>query len=116
MMDIEAPAPGPYAVLAAPPEWTPYGDAHKSPETSANQPCPAASSGWTTGRTISDLWSYEDSSGVWLNVDGLGWKRLSPASESGHTHMTLLAGAATHDNLPVDLHEDADGHIDQLIV
>jgi hypothetical protein len=30
--------------------------------------------------------------------------------------MTLLAGAATHDNLPIDFHEDDAGHIDQLIV
>jgi hypothetical protein len=115
-MDIKAPVPGPYTVLETPPDWTPYGDSRKSPVTSARQPCPSASSGWITGRAILDLWSYEDAYGVWVNVDGVGWKRLSPASGPGHTHMTLLAGAATHDNLTVDLHEDADGYIDQLII
>ncbi|MBP2321241.1 hypothetical protein JOF56_001626 [Kibdelosporangium banguiense] len=112
MMDRHSPAPSQYVVLETPADWAPYGDAAKSPVSTA---CPA-SAGWSTGRTILDLWSYEDSSGVWVHVQGLGWKRLSPASQSGHTHMTVLAGAATHNNLAVDFHEDADGQIDQLIV
>ncbi|MCE7009119.1 hypothetical protein LWC34_40850 [Kibdelosporangium philippinense] len=107
----QPPVPSPYSVLGTPEDWTPYGDAATSPQAIAPTQC-----GWHVGQTISDLWSYEDSSGVWVSVEGVGWKRLSPASRSGHTHMTLLAGAATHDNLPVDFHEDSDGQIDQLIV
>jgi hypothetical protein len=112
-MDVKAPVPAPYAAMETPTDWAPYGDAARSPGMTSTTMCPT---GWTNGRTILDLWSYEDSSGVWVHVDGLGWKRLSPASQSGHTHMTLLAGAATHNNLPVDFHVDADGQIDQLIV
>ncbi|WP_436492623.1 hypothetical protein [Actinokineospora sp. HUAS TT18] len=72
--------------------------------------------GWVTNRMITHLWSYDSSTGVWVWVDGIGWKRLSPASESGHSHMTVLATMATHDNLSVDYHEDASGRIDQLLV
>ncbi|CRK60250.1 hypothetical protein [Alloactinosynnema sp. L-07] len=72
--------------------------------------------GWVTNRMITHLWSYDSSTGVWVWVDGIGWKRLSPASESGHSHMAVLATMATHDNLPVDYHEDAAGRIDQLLV
>ena len=108
---MRAPLPAPVVSPDPPPDWAPYGDSAVAPEKTQ---CPAsAADGWCTGRTISDLWSYEDSVGVWVLVDGIGWKRLSPASDTGHTHMTLLAGVATHDNLPVDFHEDSDGQIDQ---
>jgi hypothetical protein len=115
---MTAPAPGPVVTPPTPKDWAPYGNSSTSPVASDGARCPVsgAAGGWTTGRTISDLWSYEDSVGVWVLVDDIGWKRLSPASDSGHTHMTLLAGVATHDNLPVDFHEDGDGQIDQLIV
>ncbi len=99
----QPPVPSPYAVLDTPEDCAPYGDAAMSPQTAA-----PTQSGWHIGHSISDLWSYEDASGVWVLVDV--YKR------QGHTHMTLLAGAATHDNLPVDFHEDSDGQIDQLIV
>nr|WP_052478630.1 hypothetical protein [Kibdelosporangium sp. MJ126-NF4]CEL19604.1 hypothetical protein [Kibdelosporangium sp. MJ126-NF4]CTQ94596.1 hypothetical protein [Kibdelosporangium sp. MJ126-NF4] len=114
-MTGQPPVPGTYAVLDRPEDWAPYGDATVSPQPGLCSHHPVQS-GWHIGRTISDLWSYEDASGVWVLVDHVGWKRLSPASRSGHTHMTLLAGAATHDHLTVDFHEDSDGQIDQLIV
>lgn len=75
----------------------------------------APAAGWVCGRVITHLWSYDASTGVWVWVDGIGWKRLSPNSEFGHTHMTLLATMATHDNLTIDYHEDAAGRIDQLL-
>lgn len=75
-----------------------------------------AAAGWVYGRKITNIWSYDASTGVWVWVDGIGWKRLSPDSESGHSHMTVLCSTATHDNLPVDYHEDASGRIDQLLV
>lgn len=75
----------------------------------------APAAGWVYGRVITHLWSYDASTGVWVWVDGIGWKRLSPNSEFGHTHMTLLATMATHGNLTVDYHEDASGRIDQVL-
>jgi hypothetical protein len=72
--------------------------------------------GWVYGRVLTHLWSYDASTGVWVWVDGVGWKRLSPVSEFGHSHMTALATVATDRNLPVDFHEDAAGQIDQILV
>jgi hypothetical protein len=72
--------------------------------------------GWVYNRVITHLWSYDAPTGVWVWVDGIGWKRLSPVSEHGHSHMCLLATLATDRNLPVDYHEDAAGQIDQLFV
>lgn len=75
----------------------------------------APAAGWVYGRVLTHLWSYDASTGVWVWVDGIGWKRLSPNSEFGHTHMTLLATMATHGNVTVDYHEDASGRIDQVL-
>lgn len=72
--------------------------------------------GWVYHRAITHLWSYDAPTGVWVWVDGIGWKRLSPVSEHGHTHMCVLATMATHNNLPVDYHENAAGQIDQILV
>jgi hypothetical protein len=72
--------------------------------------------GWVYNRMITHLWSYDAATGVWVWVDGIGWKRLSPVSEHGHSHMCLLATLATDRDLPVDYHEDAAGQIDQLLV
>jgi hypothetical protein len=72
--------------------------------------------GWVYNRMITHLWSYDAPTGVWVWVDGIGWKRLSPGSEHGHSHMCLLATLATDRNLPVDYHEDAAGQIDQLML
>ncbi|WP_232285468.1 hypothetical protein [Saccharomonospora marina] len=65
---------------------------------------------------ITQLWSAGESPGVWISVHGAGWKRLSPASESGHSHLTLLALLAKNYRLPVAYHEDSRGEIDQLLV
>ncbi|MGH3876392.1 MAG: hypothetical protein ACRDSK_05060 [Actinophytocola sp.] len=76
----------------------------------------AFAAGWVNNRMITHLWSYDAPTGVWVWVDGIGWKRLSPVSQFGHTHMTVLATLATQRNQPVDYHEDASGQIDQILV
>ena len=92
----------------------------------ANAPMPPAldeagltgdppSAGSTTARSRT-CGPTTPSTGVWVWVDGIGWKRLSPVSEFGHSHMTVLATVATDRNLAVDYHEDAAGQIDQLLV
>jgi len=73
-----------------------------------------AAAGWSYNQAITHLFSYDTAVGVWVFVNNIGWKRLSPASESGATAMTVIATMATHDNLPVNYHEDAAGLIDQM--
>jgi len=85
-------------------------------DESGARPVEAVGAGWFYTRMITYLWSYNSSTGVWVWVDGIGWKRLSPVSEHGHTHMAALATLATDRDLPVDYHEDASGQIDQILV
>lgn len=65
--------------------------------------------------TITHLWSYDSPVGVWVVLDGQ-WRRISPASEHGHTHMTVLATIATNANIPVYYNLDGSGQIDRLYV
>ncbi|MEU3272595.1 hypothetical protein ABZ639_17275 [Saccharomonospora sp. NPDC006951] len=106
----------------APAGWEPYSP---PPASQPGQPepvkgngagGPAARDGWTTGRAITNLWSSSTSPGVWIAVQDVGWKLLSPASDSGHSHLTLLAMLAKNYRLAVSYHEDARGQIDQLVV
>ncbi|MEU6645153.1 hypothetical protein ABZ863_21685 [Saccharomonospora sp. NPDC046836] len=117
--DPYAPPPDgwdPYSPPPAPKGWDPY----SSPPNGTPQPAPGdapvPSGGWVSGRAITHLWSASSSPGVWVAVHGVGWKRLSPAAESGHSHVTLLALLAKNYRLPVTYHEDARGQIDQLLV
>ncbi|TKG69908.1 hypothetical protein [Prauserella endophytica] len=131
-----APAPmgwDPYSPPPAPTGWDPYTpppapvpmgwDPYTPPVDGSGQQRPAPvqngqnpPTGWVTGRAVLNLWSASGSPGVWIAVQGVGWKRLSPASESGHSHLTLLALLAKNYRLPVSYHEDARGEIDQLVV
>ncbi|GAB3494621.1 hypothetical protein [Amycolatopsis cihanbeyliensis] len=105
----------PAAFPASPPVPQP------APPQPVPQPVPqnglhGSTDGWSRNRVITHLFSYNASPGVWVWVQGTGWRRLSPASESGHSHLLLLAVTAKNNGLPVDYHEDASGQIDQLLV
>lgn len=110
---------------ATPPDTFPnIADAVRAPaggDTATGGPAPTWQPGMTAqgigaAGTITHLWSYDAADGVWVYVNGLGWKRLSPASTSGHSHMTILSSIATHANIAVDYQMDASGQIDVLYV
>lgn len=75
----------------------------------------AAGVGENLGK-ITHLWSYESPLGVWVFIDGIGWKRLSPASEHGHNQMAVLASIATHADTSVYYNLDSSGYIDRIYV
>ncbi|RZQ65226.1 hypothetical protein [Amycolatopsis suaedae] len=102
------PAPGPAPIPTG--NWEP-----NSPPVQV-APVPQNPDGWVRNRAITHLYSYNAAPGVWVYVQGAGWKRLSPASDSGHSHLTMLAAIAKNHRLPVDYHEDSQGQIDQLVV
>ncbi|NIJ09937.1 hypothetical protein FHU38_000281 [Saccharomonospora amisosensis] len=111
--DPYTPPPNP----VAPTGWDPYtpppnGGGQRQPA----RPGVSSESGWSQHRFITHLWSAAESPGAWISVHGAGWKRLSPASESGHSHLTQLALLAKNYRLPVAYHEDSRGEIDQLLV
>jgi hypothetical protein len=52
-----------------------------------------AAAGFVTARVLS-LFSSADGRNGWLHVEGLGWRRLAPAGDSGHTDLAQLGAAA----------------------
>ncbi|EHR63643.1 hypothetical protein [Saccharomonospora cyanea] len=86
------------------------------PHTEARPASVASAGGWVQGASITHLWSASESPGVWIAIHGIGWRLLSSASDSGHSHLVLLALLARTHRLPVAYHEDSRGHIDQLLV
>lgn len=90
-------------------------DAMAGPAPSRDPAQIAAGIGETAGK-ITHLYSYDNPTGAWVFLDGIGWKRIAPASQHGHHHMTVLASIATHANLPVYYNLNAAGEIDRLYV
>jgi hypothetical protein len=71
--------------------------------------------GWFSGQMVTHLFSYDSPDGVWIYVDGVGWKRLSPASAFGVSHMVVIATMATTHNVPVTFYENDAGLIEQIL-
>ncbi|AIJ20430.1 hypothetical protein [Amycolatopsis methanolica] len=79
------------------------------------QPAPRAQGVWVHGRQVARLWSTSANPGVWVDIAGLGWKRLA-ATADGRSSLTTLALLARNHGLPVSFHENAAGQIDQILV
>ncbi|MEU0466456.1 hypothetical protein ABZ215_20845 [Amycolatopsis sp. NPDC006131] len=78
-------------------------------------PAPQAQGVWVHGRQVARLWSTSANPGVWVDIAGLGWKRLA-ATADGRSSLTTLALLARNHGLPVSFHENAAGQIDQILV
>lgn len=90
--------------------------AEESGPAPSRQPGDVTSGIGVTPGKITHLWCYDSAVGSWVYLDGMGWKRLSPASEHGHSHLTILSTLATNANISVYYNLDSTGNIDQLYV
>lgn len=67
----------------------------------------SAGGAWHVNKKITHLWSINQNRNSWVAVSGLGWKRLSPASDSINTTLTMLAAHAKQGNRTVKLREES---------
>lgn len=71
---------------------------------------------WLTDRKILGLWSNSANKNSWINVQGLGWRRLFTGSETAVTCMTMLAAHARAENRNVNLRLETDNMIHEIYV
>jgi len=71
---------------------------------------------WITSKTFNALWSINQNRNSWVGITGVGWKRLSTASDSGVIALSLLSAHAREKNSPVNYREEADGMIHEMYV
>ncbi len=71
---------------------------------------------WFQSKQLNALWAINQNRNSWINVVGIGWKKLSTTSESGNVALTMLAAHARQLNRSVNYREEADGMIHELYV
>jgi hypothetical protein len=65
---------------------------------------------WQRGKRITALWSINQDNNAWAWVDGLGWRKCDPRSNT--TSLLILAATAKGGGTLVDFNEDTvDGNL-----
>lgn len=76
----------------------------------------AADSVWQRGQRITALWGKSEERNTWVSIRGVGWKKLSSASDSANLALTALASHAFQTGRTVDYREESDGMIHEIYV
>jgi hypothetical protein len=70
---------------------------------------------WTTAN-VNALWCINQNRNSWAGFAGVGWRKLSDASDSAIVALTALASHAKQMQCRVDRREEADGKVHELYV
>jgi len=77
----------------------------------------AVSAVWRNNVHVTGLWSINQDRNCWAYIDnGVGWRKLSAASESGLVSLNMLASHAYEKNAAMNAYEENDGSISQMYV
>jgi len=76
----------------------------------------ATATTWNNSAHINALWSINQDKNSWVGIAGIGWKKLSTASESGIVALTMLASTAKEKNSLVYYREESDARIHEFYV
>jgi hypothetical protein len=74
----------------------------------------AAASTWHDGKTVVSQWTINQDRNTWMGVSGIGWQKLSTASDSGCVALTMLAASALISKRPVNYLQESDGMVHQI--
>ena len=76
----------------------------------AAQAAAAAAMVWQNGKTITNQWTINQDRNSWIGVAGIGWQKLSTASDSGCVALTMLSSNALISKASVNYRTDGTVH------
>jgi hypothetical protein len=82
----------------------------------AKQAAHAASTTWQSQKTIVNQWTINQDRNSWIGVAGIGWQKLSTASDSGCVSLTMLSSNALISKASVNYRQEADGMVHEIYV
>jgi hypothetical protein len=71
---------------------------------------------WVNSQKVTMLWGVAQNRNSWMAIAGVGWKRLSNATDSGVMALTILAAHARQSQTTVNYREEADGMVHEMYV
>jgi len=82
----------------------------------AKQATAAKATTWQSGKTIVNQWTINQDRNSWIGVAGIGWQKLSTASDSGCVALTMLSSNALISKASVSYRQEADGMVHEIYV
>ncbi len=82
----------------------------------ATQAAAATATVWQSGKLITNQWTINQDRNSWIGVSGIGWQKLSNASDSGCVSLTMLAGNALITKASVSYRTESDGMVHEMYV
>lgn len=70
---------------------------------------------WSNDKRVNALYTTYHSRNAWMNVPGMGWKKLATGSDSMNEAMTLLAAHCREKSCRIDFSEDG-GLVNEMYV
>jgi hypothetical protein len=71
---------------------------------------------WNSQKTIVDQWTINQDRNSWIGVAGIGWQKLSTASDSGCVALTMIASNALITKASVNYRTESDGMVHEIYV
>jgi len=82
----------------------------------AKQSAHAANTTWQSQKQIVNQWTINQDRNSWIGVAGIGWQKLSTASDSGCVSLTMLASNALISKASVSFRQEADGMVHEMYI
>jgi hypothetical protein len=82
----------------------------------AKQAAAAAGTVWQSQKNIVNQWTINQDRNSWIGVAGIGWQKLSTASDSGCVALTMLASNALITKASVNYRTESDGMVHEMYV
>jgi hypothetical protein len=69
---------------------------------------------WNNNQTVNALWSINQDRNSWFGAAGVGWQKLSTASDTGVIALTALAAHAYQTQHIINYRTEADGMVHEI--
>jgi hypothetical protein len=80
----------------------------------AELPSDGATGTWQNNRTVTALWSINETRNAFMHVHELGWRKLYNGRDSAFVALTALASQARQTGSPIAYREEADGMVYEI--
>jgi hypothetical protein len=82
----------------------------------AKQAAVTAGTTWHSQKNVVNQWTINQDRNSWMGVAGIGWLKLSNASDSGCVALTMLAASALDTKASVNFRTESDGMVHEMYV
>jgi len=87
-----------------------------APTLSLDNSIGAGVSAWLNNKRITGLWAINQTRNSWINVNGVGWKKLANNSDSAIASLTMLSAHAYEKAAVVNYREESDAMVHEIYV